>query len=125
VIEGVSMSHENRDSHLKFIEGNWSIIAAFALDRYRQEGRGCIVVDSRESDSTPTICSNLGESIGYYLNISSIDKNDIDTIRMVNNYTPEKEAVIVILRKDGGTSSYRMCGPISPEEALKRLKYEL
>lgn len=120
---------ESRESHLEFIRINWPVAAAIAWQQYRQQGRGCIVIDVTQAKEPPPGESHLfGETPGRYVPYKVVRaSDDADVQRMVKSYNPRQEVVFVFLRTDGGVSSYRLHihGQPSPPEAYEMLKREL
>ena len=50
----------------------------------------------------------MGHSFGYYLQATIEETGDDDVKRMVREYQPEREFVIVLLKPEERTSSYRV-----------------
>jgi hypothetical protein len=51
--EDLLCGQESRESHVKFIQTNWPIDAAFAWQQYQNQGRGCLVADVSKSKDPP------------------------------------------------------------------------
>jgi hypothetical protein len=127
--EDLPTGRESRESHIEFIRINWPIAAAFAWQQYRQQGRGCIVIDVAQAKDPPPGESHLfGETLGAYIPYKIVRvTGDADVKRMVKKYNPRLEVVFVFLREDGGVSSYRLYihNQPSPPEAYEELKREM
>ncbi len=127
--EDLPTGPESRESHLEFIRINWPVAAAFAWQQYREQGRGCIVIDVTKAKDPPLGESHLfGEILGAYVPYPIVRvTGDADVKRMVRDYDPRLEVVFVFLRVDGGVSSYRLHirNQPSPPEAYEELKREL
>lgn len=115
---------ESRDSHLAFIMGNWSVLAAWSWRGYQEGGRGCMVIDSKQASTEPTVTSRLGETPAVYLVADQVPEIE-EVRRMIREYDPETEVVVVILRLDGGQSEYRLRGPVLPVDAYRALEGEM
>jgi len=78
--------------------------------QYRNQGRGCLVIDVTKAQDPPPGESHLfGETPGAYVPYKVVRiTGDGDVKRMVKEYNPRQEVVFVFLRKDGGVSSYRL-----------------
>ena len=127
--EDLPTGDESRESHAEFIRINWPTAAAFAWQQYRNQGRGCIVIDVTKAQDPPPGESHLfGETPGAYVPYKVVRvTGDDDVKRMVKEYNPRQEVVFVFLRMDGGVSSYRLKirNQSSPPEAYEELKREL
>jgi hypothetical protein len=127
--EDLPTGRESRESHLEFIRINWPVVAAFAWQQYRRQGRGCMVIDVAKAKDPPPGESHLfGETPGAYVPYRVVRATgDEDVQRMVREYDPRLEVVFVFLRQDGGVSSYRLHirNQPTPPEAYETLKREL
>lgn len=127
--EDLPTGRESRESQAEFIRINWSVAAAFAWQQHQKQGRGCLVVDVTKSKDPPRGESYLfGKSQAAYVPYQGVRATgDPDVKRMVKEYDPAKEVVFVLLRLDGGVSSYRAHIPNqpSPPEAYEQLKREM
>jgi hypothetical protein len=113
---------ESRQSHVDFIMLNWHLLGALAWRGYQVEGAGAIIINARKAKELWMIGSgkvlDIGRTPCLYLSQASMDRvggwPDVDTARMVHEYDPEEEVVLVILRSDGGVSEYRIRAPNLP-----------
>jgi hypothetical protein len=91
-----------RDADLAWIEGNldlfWAAAAAFT-----EAGRGAVVVDT-----TVQTLPGLGHPFAYFLQELIEECGDEDTRRMVDQYDPSQELVLVLLKDQNRTSTYRL-----------------
>jgi hypothetical protein len=109
---------EERAAQAQFLRERWDSLAALAWESYEIEGRGAVVLNVLSTEG-------LGKTEAIYVSERAMQAQgmawpDADTARMVAEYRPEQEAVIAVPREGGGSSSYRMKGPIAPPEAYRR-----
>lgn len=112
--------------HRRFMGSNWELIAAFAWEQYLAKGRGAVVVpeDDFVSAEEPhyarirftymTNGSDLARELGR-----AIGEKELGWIR---TYDPDQKAVLIVLRPEGGTSSYLIGGGARPSECHARAK---
>lgn len=99
-------AREERESDLNSINENLPIFQLAAKVAYEGSGRGAIV-----ADTTVKPVPGLGHPFGY-LSQEQIEKHgDEDTQRMVQEYDPDEEFVIVLLKEEGRSSTYRVQAP--------------
>ena len=91
----------NRD--LEWIRENLHIFWPAATDAYVELGRGAIVVDT-----TQQLIPGLGNPFGYFTQAEIEKKNDADAKRMVQEYDPDWEFVVVMLKPKDLMSIYRV-----------------
>jgi hypothetical protein len=96
-------AREERQRDLAWITENMLLFREAASSAFRQGGRGAIVVDT-----TSLPVEGMGHPFGYYLQETIEGTNDEDVKRMVAAYEPEREFVIVLLKSEERTSSYRV-----------------
>src|SRR5947208_8492001 len=96
-------AREERERDLAWIKENMLLFREAAQSAFRQGGRGAIVVDT-----TSLPVEGMGHPFGYYLQESIEGTGDEDVKRMVAEYQPEREFVIVLLKPEERTSSYRV-----------------
>lgn len=134
--EDLPSGTESRESHAEFIALNWELGAALAWKGYREEGRGAVVVfsDKAKSEWERMPWGTLWDfSVTPAAWISDQAMQEArqswppDEARMIREYDPNIEVVTIILRDDGGVSSYRMFMPghPSPPEAYELMQEEL
>jgi hypothetical protein len=81
------------------LESFWPL----AKEVSKESGRGAIVVDTT---SQPT--EGKGHPFGYFSQADLAQLEDEDTDRMLKNYDPEKEFVILLIKPGDRTSTYRI-----------------
>jgi len=88
---------------LDWIRENLHVLWPFAATAFTAQARGVIMVDT-------TSQPELGRGNPYgYLPQTEIEKlRDDDAIRMVTQYDPNREVVIVLLKSGERTSTYRV-----------------
>ena|SRR3990172_8139900 len=96
-------ARRERMGDFEWIGENLDNFWPFARDACREMGRGVIVVDT-----TVRPAEGVGHPFGYLSRdgISQID--DEDTSRMVGEYDPENEFVILLWKPGDRTSTYRI-----------------
>jgi len=96
-------ARQERESDLKWIQENMLILATAANTAFKGGGRGAIFVDT-----TSVPVEGMGNPFGYYLQAAIEEIGDEDIQRMVREYEPLQEVVIVLLKSEERTSSYRV-----------------
>jgi hypothetical protein len=96
-------AREERQKDIAWIRENMLIFREAARTAFRGGGRGAIVVDTK---SLPV--EGMGHPFGYYLQATIEHSGDEDVQRMVGEYDPSQEFVIVLLKPEERTSSYRV-----------------
>lgn len=95
-------AQQERQHDLEWIGENLPIFWTAAKNSFKTMGRGAIVVDTT---SQPT---GEGNPFSYYPQ-EIVEKGEEEDIkRMVKGYDPEKELVIVLLKKEKRRSTYRL-----------------
>ena len=97
-------ARKERIGDLGWIAENLHIFWPAAEDSFKELGRGAIVVDIT---SRPT---GEGNPFGYLSQEMLEEEDDEDIQRMVREYDPEREFVVVLLKSENRTSTYRV-GP--------------
>jgi hypothetical protein len=87
---------------MEWIRENYHVFSPAAAAAFVQQGRGAIVVDTT---SRPTGEGNL---FGYYPQALVDAKDDEDVKRMVREYDPTSELVVVMLKPGERMSTYRV-----------------
>jgi hypothetical protein len=96
-------AERERQGDLDWIRENLHVLWPFAATAFTAQGRGAIMVDTT---SQPKL--GLGNPFGY-LPQPEIEKlQDADVMRMVTQYDPNREVVIVLLKSGERTSTYRV-----------------
>jgi hypothetical protein len=96
-------ARKERERDIEWIKENMHTFRAAARIAFTERGRGAIVVDT-----TSLPVEGTGHPFGYYLQGTIEETNDDDTKRMVAEYEPEREFVIVLLKSEERTSGYRV-----------------
>jgi len=94
---------------MKWIKENLHVFLSAATAAFAEYGRGAIVVDTT---SRPT---GEGHPFGYFPQEIVEEGDDEDIKRMVKEYDPEKDIVIVMLKPDDKMSTYRVKLPQDPQ----------
>jgi hypothetical protein len=85
-----------------WVQSNMGSFFTVASLSFIESGRGAIIVDAT------TQFANMGHPFTYFTQ-EMIDQDlDEDTQRMVEEYDPEKELVIVLLKPEEKVSTYRV-----------------
>jgi len=96
-------ARRERQRDLEWIRENLFIFWPAATDAYVELGRGAIVVDT-----TQRPIPGLGNPFGYFIQAEIEKKDDEDAKRMVREYDPDREFVLVMLKPKDRTSIYRV-----------------
>ena len=100
---------QEREADLGWIAENLDVFSAVASAAFEDEGRGAIVVDT-----TSQAMPSAGHPFGYFSQEQIEELGDEDTSRMVAEYEPAQEFVVVLLKRDDHVSTYRV-GIVPPE----------
>ena len=92
-----------RGRDLEWIDENVEIFWAAASAAFEEAGRGAIVVDT-----TTQPAPNAGNPFGYLSQEQLEQDGDEDTKRMLSEYNPSRELVLLLLKPEYRTSSYRI-----------------
>ena len=96
-------ARRERESDMEWIRENLHIFWTAASDVYVQTGRGALFVDTTQQP-----VEGLGHPFGYFSQ-TFIEERDVEEVkRMVREYDPDKELVLVILKSGERLSSYRV-----------------
>src|SRR6266487_1948625 len=96
-------AQKERQSDIAWIKENMLLFREAARTAFQGGGRGAIVVDT-----TSLPVEGMGHPFGYYLQETIEHSGDEDVQRMVAEYDPRQEFVIVLLKPEERTSSYRV-----------------
>lgn len=96
-------ARREREGDLAWIRENLTIFWSAAQTASKEAGRGVIVVDT-----TVQPIPGSGHPFGYFPQGELQDYDDEDTRRMVREYDPAQEFVVLLLKPKGHTSSYRV-----------------
>jgi hypothetical protein len=100
-------ANQEREQDFAWINENLPIFEIASKVAFDGSGRGALVVDTRQQ---PIL--GLGHPFGYVAQEHIEEYADDDTRRMVKQYDPEVEFVIVLLKAKGRSSTYR----VSPQQ---------
>lgn len=96
-------AQRERQSDLRWIRENLHVFIPAAKEGYEQAGRGALVVDTTVQPSP-----GAGHPFGYSSQEQINEHDDEDIKRLVREYNPPSELVIVMLKPKDRTSSYRV-----------------
>jgi len=102
-------AQRERQGDLGWIAENLDAFSAIASVAFEDAGRGAIIVDTT-SQPVP----GAGHPFGYFSQDQIEELGDEDTSRMVAEYDPTQEFVVVLLKRDDPVSTYRV-GIVRPE----------
>ena len=91
-----------------WIRDNFHILWPAAKSAFQDFGRGAIVVDT-----TSQPISGAGHPFGYFSHEQLQEHDDEDTKRLVREYNPRKEFVVMLIKENDQTSTYRLLRPQS------------
>ena len=91
-----------RKRDMEWIRENLDLFWSAAVDGFKEDGRGAIVVDA---ESRPT---GRGNPFGYVPGEVLDSAKDEEIKRMVREYDPQRELVLVLLKPEDRTSTYRV-----------------
>jgi hypothetical protein len=97
-----SWAERERAPDLDWISENLHVFWPVAQQGHEENGRGAIVVDTTQR---PT---GEGHPFGYFPQAMMEPTGDEDTLRMVKEYDPSWEMVVVHLKAHDRTSTYRV-----------------
>lgn len=96
-------ARRERTGDLAWVQENAEIIQLVAQISYGTTGRGAIVVDTTFNPPP-----EQGLTFAYFSQEQVDELYDEDTKRMVKAYDPEHEFVLVLLKPEDRTSTYRI-----------------
>ena len=97
-----------RQGDLSWIAQNLDVFSGIVSLAFEDEGRGAIVVDT-----TIQPMPGAGNPFGYFTQEQIEGQGDEDISRMVAEYDPTQEFVVVLLKREDRTSTYRV-GVVPP-----------
>ena len=95
-------ARRERQNDLLWIQDNLHVFWPVATTGFAEGGRGAIVVDTT---SRPT---GEGNPYGYLLQAAFEHGDDEDIKRMIGEYDPRRELVLVLIKSENRTSTYRV-----------------
>ena len=99
-------AERERSSDLLWIMANLHVLWPAAQNAYASAGRGALVVDL-------TTLLGTGHPFLYSPKADIAEHADADALRMVNQYNPQRELVIVLLKSEERASTYRVQSPLA------------
>ena len=102
-------ARRDRQADFEWIGENFDVFRTAATDAFEDVGRGAVVVDT-----TSRPVPDAGNPFGYFSQEQVAEQGDDDTKRMVTQYDPTREFVLVLLKPADRTSTYRV-GNALPE----------
>jgi len=99
-------AERERSGDLQWIVANRHVLWPAVQRAYASVGRGALVVDI-------TALLGTGHPFYYSPKADIAEHADADALRMVNQYNPQRELVIILLKADERTSTYRMQSPLA------------
>jgi hypothetical protein len=92
-----------RQRDFEWIDENIDGIWQLAQSTFTERGRGAVVVDI-----TSLPMPGAGHPFGYLLQEQLEQDGDEDTLRMLSEYDPSRELVLLLLKPEDRTSTYRI-----------------
>jgi hypothetical protein len=96
-------ARQERERDFGWIQENLQVFEWASKTSYESSGRGALVVDT-----TIQPIPGRGHPFVYFSQEQFEDNDDEDTKRIVQEYDPEKEFVVVLIKADNRTSTYRV-----------------
>ena len=96
-------AEKERLSDQLWIQDNFHILWPAAKTAFNDLGRGAIVVDT-----TSQPIPGAGHPFGYFSREQLGEHDDEDSKRLVREYNPRKEFVVMLIKHDDRTSTYRI-----------------
>jgi hypothetical protein len=106
-----SRFQREREADLEWITLYLDAFATAARQQYAESGRGALVIDTNE------VVEGFGHPVSYLpqAEIEKLDEPDIR--RIVGNYRPETQMVVVLIKAGYSHSTYSVVmPPVSPEK---------
>jgi hypothetical protein len=97
-------AEKERTGDLFWIMANLHVLWPAAQNAYATKGRGALVVDL-------TTRLGTGHPFFYATKANVVEYDDPDALRMVNQYNPKLELVIILFKSEERTSTYRLQPP--------------
>ncbi len=95
-------ARRDREDDKAWIHENLHVFWPLGRELFREHGRGAFVVDTTFQPRP-----DAGHPFSYFPK-EQLDKDDTDVMRMVREYKPAAEFVIVLLKQQERQSSYRV-----------------
>ena len=96
-------ARQERRADMGWIRENFHVFWPTAKQAYAEFGRGVIIVDTTQQP-----IPGGGHPFGYFAQEQVQEHGDEDTKRMVGEYNPQQEFVVMLLKPEERTSTYRI-----------------
>ena len=96
-------ARQERRADMGWIGENSHVFWPTARQAFQESGRGVIIVDTTQQP-----IPGAGHPFGYFVQEQIEEHGDEDTRRMVQEYNPKKEFVVMLLKPEDRTSTYRV-----------------
>ena len=96
-------AREDRESDMAWVRENLHVFWPLARDVFLENGRGAFVVDTTWQPEP-----EAGHVFGYFTKDSIDEGDNEDAKRMVREYKPAAEFVILLLKEEDRESCYRV-----------------
>ena len=96
-------ARQERRADMGWIRENFHVFWPTAKQAYQEFGRGVIIVDTTQQP-----IPSGGHPFGYFTQEQIEAAGDEDTKRMMQEYNPRKEFVVMLLKPEERTSTYRI-----------------
>ena len=96
-------ARRERRRDMEWIQENFHVLWPAAHAAFEDQGRGALVVDT-----TSQPLPEKGHPFGYFPEKELEQMNDEDVMRMVKQYRPDTEMVVVMLKPQERMSTYRV-----------------
>ena len=96
-------ARRERQADFAWISDNLDVFWTGATAAFEDAGRGAILVDAT-SEPDPGACNPFA----YFPQEQLKDQSDDDTKRIVSEYDPTEELLLVLLKSDNRTSTYQV-----------------
>ena len=107
---------EQREHDLSWVGDNLHVFWPRALALYHQQGRGVLIVDT-----TLQPVPNRGHPFAYFPQEIVETGDDEGVKRLLREYEPEREFVVMLLKAEDRVSSYRVCPQPRPSTGQSSL----
>ena len=104
-------ARQERRADMGWIGENLHVFWPVVRQAFAESGRGVIVVDTTQQPMP-----GAGHPFGYLSQEQMEEQDDKDTKRLIREYNPKKEFVVMLLKTDDRTSTYR----VQPQRRRRR-----
>jgi len=110
------------DAHITLIRSQWPDFAAFAWQKYLDQGRGALIIDL-------TKASKDGQKLQvptYYVADSSEELSKrggwptVEIAQVISDYDPELDVVLIFIRLTGEFFHYNVSDELTPPSAYQK-----